>query len=126
MSLGPVMLDVDGLSLTPADRELLREPAVGGLILFSRNYDSPQQLTDLVDEVRALRSPSPIIAVDHEGGRVQRFRDGFTAVPPMRVVGRQFGTDPKGALALARQAGSAGSFLGTRSAKFSACLAEHH
>ena len=105
MSLGPVMLDIDGLSLTPADRDLLREPAVGGLILFSRNYASPQQLTDLVDEVRALRSPSPIIAVDHEGGRVQRFRDGFTAIPPMRVIGRQYRTDPKGALALARQAG---------------------
>ena len=70
MSLGPVMLDIDGLSLTPADRELLREPAVGGLILFSRNYASPQQLADLVDEVRALRSPPPIIAVDHEGGTV--------------------------------------------------------
>jgi beta-N-acetylhexosaminidase len=105
MSLGPVMLDIDGLSLTPADRELLREPAVGGLILFRRNYESPQQLADLVDAVRALRSPSPLIAVDHEGGRVQRFRDGFTAIPPMRVIGRQYRTDPKGALALARQAG---------------------
>jgi beta-N-acetylhexosaminidase len=105
MSLGPVMLDIDGLSLTPADRDLLREPAVGGLILFSRNYESPQQLTDLVDEVRTLRSPPPIVAVDHEGGRVQRFRDGFTAIPPMRVIGRQFRADPKSALALARQAG---------------------
>ncbi len=105
MSLGPVMIDIDGLSLTPADRELLRERAVGGLILFSRNYESPQQLADLVDEVRALRSPSPLIAVDHEGGRVQRFRDGFTAIPPMRVIGRQYRADPKGALALARQAG---------------------
>ena len=105
MSLGPVMLDIDGLSLTPADRDLLREPAVGGLILFSRNYRSPQQLADLVDEVRALRSPPLIIAVDHEGGRVQRFRDGFTAVPPMRVIGRQYRADPEAALALARQAG---------------------
>ena len=105
MSLGPVMLDIDGSSLTPADRELLREPAAGGLILFRRNYESPEQLADLVDEVRALRSPSPIIAVDHEGGRVQRFRDGFTAIPPMRVIGRQYRTDPRGALALARQAG---------------------
>ena len=99
------MLDIDGVSLTPADRDLLREPAVGGLILFSRNYASPQQLADLVDEVRALRSPPLIIAVDHEGGRVQRFRDGFTAVPPMRVIGRQYREDPQAALALARQAG---------------------
>jgi len=105
MSLGPVMLDIDGVSLTPADRDLLREPAVGGLILFSRNYESPGQLAGLVDEVRALRSPPPIIAVDHEGGRVQRFRDGFTAIPPMRVIGRQYRSDPRGALALARRAG---------------------
>ena len=67
--------------------------------------DHPLEIADLVDEVRALRSPSPIIAVDHEGGRVQRFRDGFTAIPPMRVIGRQYRTDPKAALALARQAG---------------------
>ena len=105
MSLGPVMLDIDGVSLTPADRDLLCEPAVGGLILFSRNYEYPQQLVALVNEVRALRSPPPIVAVDHEGGRVQRFRDGFTAIPPMRVIGRQYRADPKGALELARQAG---------------------
>ena len=105
MSLGPVMLDIDGVSLTPADRDLLRQPAVGGLILFSRNYESPEQLAGLVNEIRDLRSPPPIIAVDHEGGRVQRFRDGFTAIPPMRVIGRQYRTDPRAALALARQAG---------------------
>jgi beta-N-acetylhexosaminidase len=99
------MLDVDGTSLTPADRELLLEPAVGGVILFSRNYESPTQVTDLVAEIRALRSPSPIIAVDHEGGRVQRFRDGFTHVPPMRVIGNQFRRDPEIGAALARQAG---------------------
>ena len=99
------MLDIDGVSLSPADRDLLREPAVGGLILFSRNYQSPQQLADLVDEVRALRSPPLIIAVDHEGGRVQRFRDGFTAIPPMRVIGRQYREDPQSAHVLARQAG---------------------
>jgi len=105
MSLGPVMLDIDGLSLTPADRDLLLEPAVGGLILFSRNYRSPEQLADLVAEVRALRSPPPIVAVDHEGGRVQRFRNGFTAIPPMRALGRQYNNDRDAALALARHAG---------------------
>jgi beta-N-acetylhexosaminidase len=99
------MLDIDGLSLTPADRDLLLEPAVGGLLLFSRNYTSPEQLADLVAEVRALRSPPPIVAVDHEGGRVQRFRDGFTAIPPMRVLGRQYDSDRDAALALARRAG---------------------
>lgn len=105
MSLGPVMLDIDGLSLTPADRDLLREPAVGGVILFTRNYASPEQLIDLVAEIRALRSPPLIVAVDHEGGRVQRFRDGFSSIPPMRRIGREFNRDVARAEHLAQQAG---------------------
>ena len=105
MSLGPVMLDIEGLTLSPADRDLLREPAVGGLILFTRNYASVEQLADLVAEVRALRSPPLLIAVDHEGGRVQRFREGFTAVPPMQRVGREFDRDEKAGLQAARDAG---------------------
>jgi beta-N-acetylhexosaminidase len=105
MSLGPVMLDVEGVALTPADRDLLREPAVGGVILFSRNYESPAQIADLVTEIRALRSPPLLIAVDHEGGRVQRFRDGFSAIPPMRQFGIEFNRDPQQGLHLARQAG---------------------
>jgi len=105
MSLGPVMLDIDGLSLTPADRDLLREPAVGGVILFSRNYESPEQLIDLVAEIRALRSPPLIVAVDHEGGRVQRFREGFSAIPAMRRIGREYSRDSAAAEELARRAG---------------------
>lgn len=89
MALGPVMLDIEGSSLSPADRTLLREPAVGGVILFSRNYESPSQLSDLVGAIRAVRTPPLLVAVDHEGGRVQRFRDGFTPIPPMRDLGRQ-------------------------------------
>jgi beta-N-acetylhexosaminidase len=99
------MLDVEGLTLTPADRDLLREPAVGGVVLFTRNYESPAQLSDLVAEIRAVRSPPLLIAVDHEGGRVQRFRDGFTLIPPMRRVGRQFDSDPDAALSLAKTCG---------------------
>ncbi len=105
MSLGPVMLDIEGLALSPADRNLLREPAVGGVILFSRNFESVKQLTELVADIRALHSPPLLIAVDHEGGRVQRFREGFTVLPPMRRIGREFDRDRDSGLQLARQAG---------------------
>jgi len=99
------MLDVEGLTLTPADRDLLREPAVGGVILFTRNYAGPAQLADLVGAIRAVRSPPLLVAVDHEGGRVQRFKEGFTAIPPMRRIGRQYDSDPEAALSLAKTAG---------------------
>ncbi len=105
MALGPIMLDIDGTELTPADRDLLREPAVGGLILFSRNYESPKQITELVAEVRGLRRPPLLIAVDYEGGRVQRFHEGFTEIPAMRRLGRLYDEDPGGALKLARTTG---------------------
>ncbi|MBT8088518.1 MAG: beta-N-acetylhexosaminidase [Gammaproteobacteria bacterium] len=105
MSLGPVMLDIEGLALSPADRDLLKEPAVGGVILFTRNFESPAQIGDLAADIRALRSPPLLIAVDHEGGRVQRFRDGFTAIPPMRRIGREYDRDPESGLRAARSAG---------------------
>lgn len=105
MALGPVMLDIEGPLLTPADRALLAEPAVGGVILFSRNYASPSQLADLVASIRALRSPPLLVAVDQEGGRVQRFREGFSAIPPMRRLGHAWDGDPDEALELARTAG---------------------
>jgi beta-N-acetylhexosaminidase len=96
------MLDIEGTELTPTDRDILREPAVGGLILFSRNFASPDQLAELVAEVRSLRKPPILIAVDHEGGRVQRFRDGFTTIPPMRQIGHYYDSDPQAALELSR------------------------
>lgn len=105
MALGPVMLDIEGLRLTPADRDLLGEPAVGGVILFSRNFASVPQLADLVAAIRVVRSPPLLVAVDQEGGRVQRFREGFTRLPPMRRLGEQFDIDPDGARGLARDAG---------------------
>ena len=105
MSLGPVMLDIEGQSLSPADRDLLREPAVGGVILFTRNYESADQVADLVAEIRAVRSPPLLIAVDHEGGRVQRFREGFTEIPSMRRIGREYDRDTESGLTFAREAG---------------------
>lgn len=105
MALGPVMLDIEGRQLTPADRSLLQEPSVGGVILFSRNYESPAQIADLVAAIRALRSPPLLIAVDHEGGRVQRFRDGFSEIPPMRHLGRQYDENADEAVSLAKTAG---------------------
>ena len=99
------MLDIEGLTLTPADRDLLREPSVGGVILFSRNYESPPQLAELVASIRSLRRPPLLIAVDHEGGRVQRFRDGFTAIPAMRRIGRLYDSNPDDALQLSQTTG---------------------
>jgi beta-N-acetylhexosaminidase len=99
------MLDIEGQSLSPADRDLLREPGVGGVILFTRNYESAEQIGDLVAEIRALRSPPLLVAVDHEGGRVQRFREGFTLVPPMRHIGREYDRDADSGLTAAREAG---------------------
>lgn len=87
LPLGPVMIDIAGSELTSDDRRRLAHPLTGGVILFSRNYTDPEQLTRLTREIHSLRSPALIIAVDHEGGRVQRFREGFTAIPVMRELG---------------------------------------
>jgi beta-N-acetylhexosaminidase len=105
MKLGPVMVDVSGLELTADDTERLQHPLVGGVILFARNFAAPLQLIQLTHSIRELRSPSLLIAVDHEGGRVQRFRHGFTTIPAMRALGRLFDRDPAQALAAARGCG---------------------
>ncbi len=105
MSLGPVMLDLAGTELTGAERERLRHPLVGGVILFARNYESPEQLQRLVAAIHALREPQLLVAVDHEGGRVQRFRAGFSALPPARVFGRIYDDNPKRAKRLAEACG---------------------
>ena len=90
---GPVMLGVEGLELTPTDRERLAHPLVGGVILFARNFAEPDQLVSLTTDIHAARELRLPIAVDHEGGRVQRFRAGFTAVPPMRTLGESWEQD---------------------------------
>ncbi len=99
------MLDVAGTALTGEDRRRLQHPLVGGVILFSRNFESCTQLTQLTADIHALRSPPLIIAVDHEGGRVQRFREGFTQLPPMRELGLVWDRDRRKAVALAQALG---------------------
>jgi beta-N-acetylhexosaminidase len=99
------MIDIEGTTLSPQDRELLQHPLVGGLILFSRNFHDIEQLRALINEVHELRSPRLLVAVDHEGGRVQRFREGFTRIPPMRRFGELYAKDKKRAKALAETCG---------------------
>lgn len=105
MSLGPVMLDVEGTQLTSDDKKKLQHPLVGGVILFTRNYSSLRQVIQLTTEIHALRTPPLLIAVDHEGGRVQRFREEFTRLPPMRELGRIWDEHPNQARHLAQQTG---------------------
>jgi beta-N-acetylhexosaminidase len=91
---GPVVVGIEGLELTAADRERLLHPLIGGVILFSRNFAEAGQLRALTAAIRGLRAPHLLISVDHEGGRVQRFRDGgFTAIPPMRSLGERWDRD---------------------------------
>lgn len=105
MALGPVMLDLESTRLTAEDKARLLHPLTGGVILFSRNYESAEQLTALTAEIHALRTPQLLIAVDHEGGRVQRFRKDFTRLPAMRRLGEIWDRQPQRACHLAWQTG---------------------
>src|SRR6266550_2174847 len=91
--LGPMVIDVAGIELTAEERKRLQHPLVGQVVLFTRNFESPEQLSELSREIRALREPPLLICVDHEGGRVQRFRDGFSPIPAMRTLGDQWDGD---------------------------------
>ena len=105
LSLGPVMADVAGYTLSDAERQRLLHPLIGGVILFQRNYENTEQVAALCREIHALRSPHLLIGVDHEGGRVQRFRCGFTPIPAMRSIGDTWDSHPQRARRLARDAG---------------------
>ena len=103
--LGPVVIDVAGKALSDDDRRRLLHPLTGGVILFSRNYESPEQVQSLTAEIHALREPALIVSVDHEGGRVQRFRTAFTVLPPMRTLGSAWDHDRREARRLAHETG---------------------
>lgn len=105
LPLGPLMIDIAGTELTDLDRQRLCHPLVGGIILFSRNYANLEQLRALTAAIHDLRSPRLLIAVDHEGGRVQRFREGFTRLPAKRSLGLRYDQDQSAGLAAARDAG---------------------
>ena len=105
LPLGPAMIDVTAVELTADDRKRLLHPLTGGVILFSRNYVDPEQLTRLTREIHSLRSPALLVAVDHEGGRIQRFREGFTSIPAMRELGLGWGASAQRARHLAQAAG---------------------
>ena len=95
------MVGVEGQALSTQESDWLAHPSVGGVILFSRNYVGPAQLTDLVASIKAIKSPKLLVAVDQEGGRVQRFVAGFTPLPPQHHIGVLFESDPSGAEELA-------------------------
>lgn len=105
LPLGPLMIDIQGTELTDLDRERLTHPLVGGIILFSRNFVDVEQLERLTAAIHALRSPALLIAADHEGGRVQRFREGFTRLPAMASLGKAWDKDPDHAITLAGHVG---------------------
>ena len=99
--VGPLMVGLEGQSLSAQESAWLEHPSVGGVILFSRNYSNPAQLADLVASIKAIKSPDLLVAVDQEGGRVQRFVDGFTRLPSQYQIGMQFEKNPDGARELA-------------------------
>ena len=98
MSLGPLMIDLRGTAVAPDEREWLRSPLVGGVILFTRNFASLEQLEAQVEEIHAVRQPPLLVTVDHEGGRVQRFREPFFRLPPLRLLGHLYDENPSAAL----------------------------
>lgn len=104
MAKGVIMADVTAKTLDDGDRALLSHPEVGGIILFARNVESPAQVRALTDSIRQI-NPSMLIAVDQEGGRVARFRSGFSPLPAMGKLGELYDLNPAGALSLAYDCG---------------------
>ena len=104
MMLGPVMIDLEQASLSEEEREIIKHPLVGGLIYFSRNFECREQITELSKEIKSLR-PNLLVCVDHEGGRVQRFRDEFTHIPACGKLGQLNINNPAEARVISREMG---------------------
>jgi len=105
MTLGPLMVDLEGTRISEREKTLLQKPEVGGLILFTRNFESVEQITALVEEVHNIRDPRLLVAIDHEGGRVQRFHDGFSRIPPAACYAKTAKDDLSKSRLLAENAG---------------------
>lgn len=105
MPLGPVLIGLSAYNIEPDERDMLLHPLVGGVVLFTRNYESIEQLENLVAAIHALREPPLLIAVDHEGGKVQRFRQGFTELPAIGLLGKCYVEKPELALQLSELSG---------------------
>jgi beta-N-acetylhexosaminidase len=105
MTPGPILIGLPGTELDSRNRQWLAHPAVGGVVLFSRNFESREQLRRLIGAIRSVRDPRLLVCIDQEGGRVQRLRDGFTRLPPLAVLGRLHRDDPVKALDMAYRHG---------------------
>lgn len=105
MHYGPIMIDIEGTTLSDKERALLQNPLVGGVLLFSRNCSNPAALKKLITDIRGSTHHPLLLAVDHEGGRVWRFREGFTVLPPARYYGELYAKDKESALDLIKNAG---------------------
>ncbi len=103
--LGPVLIGISGTELAADEEKHLHHPAVGGVVLFTRNYENPGQLEALTRAIRGVPGRPLLVCVDHEGGRVQRFREGFTRLPPLALLGRMYGEHPEQALDMAYRHG---------------------
>jgi beta-N-acetylhexosaminidase len=104
-NLGPLLIGLEGTRVSAGEADALRHPAVGGVVLFTRNYSDPQQLNELTAGIREAAERELLITVDHEGGRVQRFREGFARLPPLGLLGRMHADQPDRALDMAYRHG---------------------
>ena len=105
MELGRIIIDIEGCELTKEDIDLLKHPYIGGVILFTRNFNSIDQIRDLIKDIKSLRSPSLVIYVDQEGGRVQRFKKGMSLLPSIELLGKKYELDPDESILLSKELG---------------------